>query len=293
MPHIANSTGFSHLPETVRGSGSLETRIAETEKAVLEELTRLDLSMNEAKILFNLMIHKNSTVTELASLTGIARTEMYRYLESLLSKGIVHTTFDRPQRYYALPYKEAIDHLVEIKMSALRSVSEKKDDFHRIVDGIVDSMVQEERTDNDSYQVIIGEDAMMAKLGRMIAKAEKEVTMIMQRDELVMLYRDGILSELCKLASKDVAVNIKTSYPRAQELLEEGPSATATKKKGMMIKLTIIRDAPQSLNCLVCDDRELVLVLSKASSTKRQETKTFYTNNRLMVSAFRVVLDKF
>lgn len=263
----------------------LANRIAETEKAVLEELTRLDLSLNEAKILFNLMIRKNSTVTELASATGIARTEMYRYLESLLAKGMVHTTFDRPQRYYALPYKEAIDHLVQTKMSALRSISEKKNDVHRIVDSIVDSMVHHEQAENDAYQVIIGEDAMIAKVTRMIAKTEKEVSMIMHQDELVMLYREGTLSDLYKLASRDISVRIKTSFPRASELLD-----SAKKKKA--IRLDIV-DAPQSLNCMICDDKEMIILLNKTSMTKRQETKTFYTNSRFMISAFKVVLDKF
>lgn len=264
----------------------LATRIAETEKAVLDELTRLDLSMNEAKILFNLMIRKNSTVTELASATGIARTEMYRYLESLLAKGMVHTTFDRPQRYYALPYKEAIDHLVQTKMSALRSISEKKNDVNRIVDSIVDSMVHQEQPENDAYQVIIGEDAMIAKITRMIAKTEKEISMIMHHDELVMLYREGTLSDLYKLASRDIAVSIKTSFPRAAELLDPA------KKKKPMIRLEIV-NAPQSLNCVICDDREMIILLNKTSMTKRQETKTFYTNSKFMISAFKVVLDKF
>jgi hypothetical protein len=119
----------------------------------------------------------------------------------------------------------------------------------------------------------------------MIAKTESEISMIMHHDELVMFYREGTLSDLYKLASRGIAVKIKTSFPRASELFDP-----AKKKKA--IKLEIV-DAPQSLNCMICDDREMIILLNKTSTTKRQETKTFYTNSKFMISAFKVVLDKF
>lgn len=258
----------------------IENKIAEAERTIMAELSRLDLSQNEAKVLFNLMIRKNLTVAELAGHTGIARTEVYRYLESLLAKGIVHTTFDRPQRYYALPYKDAIDHLVQIKMSTLRAVSEKKDDVNSIIDSLMNSVVQNQEGENDAYQVIIGEDALIAKVARMIAKAEHEVAMTVHHEELVMLANNDVFVHLRKLASKGVSVKIKTSYPRAHELV--GKSQIRIEKMA----------APISLNCMICDDRELVIFLSKAKAGQ-QKAKVFYTNSKLMVAAFKIVIERF
>jgi sugar-specific transcriptional regulator TrmB len=257
----------------------IENRIAEAERTILAELGRLDLSQNEAKVLFNLMIRKNLTVAELAGHTGIARTEVYRYLESLLAKGVVHTTFDRPQRYYAMPYKETIDHLVQIKMSTLRSVSEKKDDVNSIIDSLINSVVQNQEGENDAYQVIIGEDALIAKVVRMIAKAEREVAMTVHHEELVMLNNNDVFVHLRKLASKGVNVRIKTSYERASEIV---------KGKIQIEKMT----APLSLDCMICDDRELVIFLSKAKAGQ-QKAKVFYTNSKLMVAAFKIVIERF
>jgi sugar-specific transcriptional regulator TrmB len=261
----------------------IENRIAEAEKTILAELTRLDLSHNEAKVMFNLMIRKNLTVAELAAHTGIARTEVYRYLESLLAKGIVHTTFDRPQRYYALPYKDAIDHLVQLRMSTLRSVSEKKDDVNRIIDTLIGSVAQNPEGENDAYQVIIGEDALVAKLARMIAKTEREVTMILHHEELALLGRNDVFAHLRKLASKGVQVRIKTSFQRAQELVNvRGKSQVRIEKIS----------APLSLNCMICDDKELVIFLNKGKAAQ-QKSKVFYTNSKLMVAAFRILIDRF
>ncbi|MEO9296314.1 MAG: helix-turn-helix domain-containing protein [Nitrososphaera sp.] len=257
----------------------IENKIAEAERTILAELGRLDLSQNEAKMLFNLMIRKNLTVAELAGHTGIARTEVYRYLESLLAKGVVHTTFDRPQRYYAMPYKDTIDHLVQIKMSTLRSVSEKKDDVNSIIDSLVNSVVQNQEGENDAYQVIIGEDALIAKVVRMIAKAEREVAMTVHHEELVMLNNNDVFVHLRRLASKGVNVKIKTSYQRASEIV---------KGKIHIEKMT----APLSLNCMICDDRELVIFLSKARAGQ-QKAKVFYTNSKLMAAAFKIVIERF
>lgn len=258
----------------------IENKIAEAERTIMAELGQLDLSQNEAKVLFNLMIRKNLTVAELAGHTGIARTEVYRYLESLLAKGIVHTTFDRPQRYYALPYKDAIDHLVQIKMLTLRAVSEKKDDVNSIIDSLINSVVQNQEGENDAYQVIIGEDALIAKVVRMIAKAEREVAMTVHHEELVMLSNNDVFVHLRKLASKGVSARIKTSYERAHELVGKGH---------MRIEKMA---APISLNCIICDDRELVIFLSKAKAG-HQKAKVFYTNSKLMVAAFKIVIERF
>jgi sugar-specific transcriptional regulator TrmB len=261
----------------------IENRIAEAERTILAELTRLDLSQNEAKVLFNLMIRKNLTVTELATHTGIARTEVYRYLESLLSKGVVHTTFDRPQRYYAMPYKDTIDQLVQIRMSALRSVSEKKDDVNKLVDSLMNSVVQNAENENDAYQVIIGEDALIAKVVRMIAKAEREVVITVHHEELIMLNRHDVFVHLRKLASKGIQVKIKTSFERASELVN-------AKGKG---QISIERiSAPLSLSCMICDEAEMVIFLGKGK-VAQQKAKVFYTNSKLMVAAFRIVIDRF
>jgi sugar-specific transcriptional regulator TrmB len=262
----------------------IENRIAEAERTILAELTRLDLSQNEAKVLFNLMIRKNLTVTELAAYTGIARTEVYRYLESLLAKGVVHTTFDRPQRYYAMPYKDTIDQLVQIRMSALRSVSEKKDDVNKLIDSLMDSVVQNTENESDAYQVIIGEDALIAKVVRMIAKAEREVIMTVHHEELIMLNRHDVFAHMRKLASKDIQVKVKTSFERAQEIVN-------IRGKGQQIRVEKIA-SPLSLSCMICDDTEMVIFLGRGK-VAQQKAKVFYTNSKLMVAAFRIVIDRF
>ena len=65
----------------------IENRIAEAEKTILAELTRLDLSHNEAKVMFNLMIRKNLTVAELAAHTRKVDSEISPDWNSYLHSG--------------------------------------------------------------------------------------------------------------------------------------------------------------------------------------------------------------
>ena len=143
-------------------------------------------------------------------------------------------------------------------MSTVRAVSEKKDDVNSIIDGLMNSVVQNQEGENDAYQVIIGEDALIAKVARMIAKPEREVAMTVHHEELVMLANNDMFVHLRKLTSKGVNVKIKTSYSRAQELV--GRSQIHIEKMAV----------PISLNCMICDDRELVIFLSKAKAGQQK-----------------------
>src|SRR6185503_6751458 len=114
---------------------------ADVEAHLIAELQKLDLTLNEARILLFLMTHGNSTASDVSRHTGIQRTETYNYISTLLSKGVVFSTFDRPQKYYALPIQEVIDCLVQTKQNALQTITEKKKGYQEMVDSIVSSTV--------------------------------------------------------------------------------------------------------------------------------------------------------
>ena len=109
---------------------------ADVEAHLVAELQNLDLTLNEARILLFLMTHGNSTASDVSRHTGIQRTETYNYISTLLAKGVVFSTFDRPQKYYALPIDQVIDCLVQTKQNALLSISEKKKSYHEMVESI-------------------------------------------------------------------------------------------------------------------------------------------------------------
>lgn len=265
----------------------MKEKLSQYENEILSELMKLDLSSNEAKILLHLMIYNNSTASEIARLSGIQRTETYHYLASLLAKGILRTTFDRPQRYYALSYKEAVEHLSKVKTSSLNAVMEKKDYYHGIISQILDHVVQRGETEKDVYQVIVGKEALIAKVQNLIQHAKKEIILVLSEAEIMMLYRNEIIDELHKAVSTGTKVSVKTSSPNISKYINEEANG-----KGA-ISLKVIEDNSAPVGCIIFDNEEMITFIeSNSQGFKDSGTRVLYTNNKKLISAFKVTADR-
>ena len=259
---------------------------SEIENNLIAELQKLDLTLNEARILLFLMTHGNSTASDVSRNTGIQRTETYNYISTLLAKGVVFSTFDRPQKYYALPINEVIDCLVQTKQNALQAITEKKKGYQEMVDSIVSSTVVPESDKKESYQIVMGENSINAKVKRMLTEAKEEVTILVTDRNLVNFYHAEITDELIQLTTKGVHVKLRTPCKNAMDYLN---GDNDEEKKGSSISLkTTAKAVP--VNFVLVDNKEIILLL-ESQSFKKAELCGFYTNNLSMVSVFRFIFD--
>lgn len=265
----------------------MKEKLAEYENEILAELMKLDLSSNEAKILLHLMIYNNSTASEIARLSGIQRTETYHYLASLLAKGVLRTTFDRPQRYHALSYREAVDHMSKVKTSSLNSVMEKKEYYHGIISRILDNVVQRGDLERDVYQVIVGKEALIAKVHSLIENAKKEIVLLLSEAEIMILYRNELVDELHKSALRGIHVDVKTPSPNVSGYI----NGEANAKNKISVK--VIDDSSAPVGCIIFDNEEMITFIeSNTQGFKDSGTRVFYTNNKKLISAFKVTADR-
>jgi hypothetical protein len=126
--------GFDSIPvpefqPLTSGSGYVE-------ELFLPHMKLLGLTSNEVRILMFLVTHGRTTASDVSRHTGIQRSETYNYMSTLVAKGVVFSTFDRPQKYYALPMDLAIDLLVQTEQNALQSIAKKKRSYLEMVDSI-------------------------------------------------------------------------------------------------------------------------------------------------------------
>ena len=264
----------------------MKERLAEYENEIISQLSKLDLSPNEAKILLYLMIYNSSTASEIAKLSGVARTDSYYYLSSLLAKGVLRTTFDRPQRYQALSYREAVEHLIRVKTGNLGSVSEKKEYYHGLISQILDNVVQHKETDKDVYQVVVGKEPLVAKIDSLIKTAKKEITLLLSEEEIMILYRNNLVDELHKSVSRGVKVNIKTPSTNISSYIK---SEVDTEQK---ISLEVINNS-SPVGCIIFDGEEMITFIeSNTKGFRDSGIRVFYTNNRKLISAFKVTTEK-
>lgn len=264
--------------------GSIDGRVAELEKDLVGMLQKLDMSLNEAKILLHLMIYSNSTAAEVAKRTGIGRTEVYHYLSALLAKGIVHSTFDRPQKYYSLPYPEVVDILVKIKQDALNTVMGTKEEYHHKIRRIIDSRVAAFDDGRENYQVIVGEDALNAKIQRMLSIAKRRVIMVSSDKMLVSLYHAGVLDRLKELHRAGTTVRLLATSEKAKSFIKFN-DGESMKKFGVSL-------IPNDLctNYIVVDGSDALIMPEKPERDHR--VRAFYTNSQSMISILSILFDK-
>lgn len=261
---------------------------SEIESGLISELQKLDLTLNEARILLFLMTHGNSTASDVSRHTGIQRTETYNYISTLLSKGVVFSTFDRPQKYYALPIQEVIDCLVQTKQNALQAIAEKKKGYQEMVEAIVSSTVVLDSDKKESYQIVMGENSINSKIKRMLADAKEEVTILVTDRNLVNFYHAEITDQMIQLTRKGIRVKLRTPCKNATDYItaegEEGgkggPSPISLKTTAKVVPV----------NFVLVDNKDIILLL-ESNSFKKSELCGFYTNNLSMISVFRFIFD--
>jgi len=254
----------------------------ETENSLIAELQKLDLTLNEARILLFLMTHGNSTASDVSRNTGIQRTETYNYISTLLAKGVVFSTFDRPQKYYALQINEVIDCLVQTKQNALQAIAEKKKGYQSMIDAIVSSTVVADSDKKESYQIVMGENSINAKIKRMLTEAKQDVTVLVTDRNLVNFYHSEITDQLIQLTTKGIHVKLRTPCKNATDYIGSESDSTSISLK------TTAKAVP--VNFVLVDNKEIILLL-ESQSFKKSELCGFYTNNLSMLSVFRFIFD--
>ena len=256
---------------------------ADIEAKLVIELQNLDLTLNEARILLFLVTHGNSAASDVSRHTGIQRTETYNYISTLLAKGIVFSTFDRPQKYYALPIDQVIDTLVQTKQNALLSIAEKKKIYHEMIENITRQMVIPEVDKKESYQIVMGENSINAKIKKLLSEAKEEVTVLVTDRNLVNFYHAEITDQLIQLTAKGIRVKLRTPCKNANDYISTESGATIP----ISVKMT---EKVVPVNFVLVDNKEILLML-ESNSFKKTESCGFYTNNLSMISVFRFIFD--
>lgn len=269
-----------------------ENSVTDIQDALVAELQKLDLTVTEARIFLFLLTHGGSTANEIYQHTGIHRTDTYHHISNLLAKGIVLSTFDRPQKYHALSFNEAIESLIQSKQNALRLVSKKKDEYQYMINRIMETVVPSKNTSNkkDCYQVVVGEDAVNAKVKGILVNAKEEVMLLMATKSLVSFYHAEITDTLTQLALRGIQVTLKTSCKNALDYLAYNEKDMPVGIDYQSVSIRIIASA-LPLSFILIDNREMILLLENENISLKKSEPGFYTNSSSMTKVFKFIFD--
>ncbi len=88
--------------------------MSNTDRAI-ETLVALGLTINQAKLYLTLTQSEEATIQALAKATKIPRESIYRSMPTLENKSLVKRILTAPERYCAVPLKDGVTMLLEIR----------------------------------------------------------------------------------------------------------------------------------------------------------------------------------
>ncbi|AIF84418.1 putative transcriptional regulator [Candidatus Nitrososphaera evergladensis SR1] len=265
------------------GTSTYDPSIYAMYDEVLAGLQELGLSAKEARILVYLIIRKQSTATDISRYNDIGRTETYNYITGLMRKGVVFSTFDRPQKYYALPLEKALDHLIETRRGALQRLAESKADYCSMLERLSRSMSLSSIEEKESYQILSGENSIISTVKRVILDAHEEIMLLVSEKTFASFYHTGIVDDLTALTKRGISVHLQTSCKNIQDYI-----GTNLEGSNIVVNSGI---EEKMVDFVLIDNKDIVVMLLGASKSDKIKPHGFYTNNLPIISVFKTFFE--
>ena len=121
-------------------------------------LQALGLSNNETQVYLYLALSKERKASEISEALSLHRTNTYRVLGDLEKKGLVSSVFEKPLKFIAAPFEQAVDTLIETKKLRIQKLEKKKKAIVNVWLSIPKPEIAEQH--KEVFQILEGEEQM-------------------------------------------------------------------------------------------------------------------------------------
>ncbi|MBI4258432.1 MAG: hypothetical protein HY619_05715 [Thaumarchaeota archaeon] len=280
------SEGFNVL----RVGGDLPDRLrilfpeqeALTLEKVKEELVKFGLTLHEARVYIHLARLGPRKANKVSEELGIHRTETYRTLALLQNKGIVTATLERPIRFIALPFEEAVKKLIKLEKEKILLTNKKSqyvfDLWHSLPERI------EKEVSVKQFQILEGVEQVFAKADEMLGKVGSETLIMAAEKNVILLDQEGLLDRL-----KDVVKERRISVSLLVGLESEKKwDLDVFDSESVRLLSAIISPVP---SFILTDNNELMFFTGKGEVT-RKKIAAIWTNYEVLVRALHMTFMK-
>lgn len=178
---------------------------------LVDRLTQFGLGQREALTYYHLHRLGPSKASEVVQATGLQRTETYRVLDDLASKGAIDRTLERPQRFIARPLEEVLELAMEERRTELEELAGQRPAIQEAWPRGGAAEIDEEVR----FSVVEGRTQVQGLLERMVEKAQDEVYVVALRRGLSRLEHLGLLDVLEAQRDDGVLVRVLTDVTDA------------------------------------------------------------------------------
>ncbi len=225
-------------------------------------LRKLGLSKNEIRVYLNLARFRERKASEISEALNLHRTETYRILRDLEKRGLVSSVFEKPLKFIATPFEQAIDALIEAKKLRIERLEKRKQELIDVWLSL--PQPEHEQMRKEVFQILEGEEQIDLKSNEIIQNVKKEIAVFASEEDLPRFYHSGFTDKLRGLLKKNISVKLLTT--------ESAKSRFFGEKIRMLNKInlpTYVKDVP---TFILSDEGQLLFMIRKSGGKNGEKS---------------------
>ena len=258
-------------------------------------LSELGLSAKEAQVYLYIAKNGPQKAIEISRNLKMHKVEVYRFLKYLENKTLVEPALERPTRFSALPFEQALDSLIAERKKTARELEEKRNvilDQWKLLE--TDRMpVAPER-----FLVLPGRTNIFLKTSHLIKQTQREMLTISTNIAFTLDEQTAFLPE----SLKEVMQNRRSQQIHARVIsqideknLDETRSFNQKiQRKHLLVEIRHLNFGTSFIPRLVLrDEEEVVIFLTpiRLSMLSKDETG-LWTNSKAVVAALKALFEE-
>lgn len=177
---------------------------------VVKELQNFNLTQEESKAYLFLLRKGPTPAGQIARNINLYRMKTYRVLKSLEERGLIEATIERPQKFVAVPIKNALELLINERKEQVDKLEESK----KIILEQWKKFYVEEKIESNKIRIIQGRKSFFNFLEHLIKNADREIHLVTTRNGLYRLNLAGLSDKLETRKKKGVKIQVLTQMDR-------------------------------------------------------------------------------
>jgi len=173
------------------------------EEAALK-LTRLGLTLNQAKVYVALLRLGGGKASEVAREAGVERAETYRALAKLERMGLVRASPSKPMKFIPSPPEEGVAKLLEAYLDRLKRMRREAEEAVRVLKEVERKPLQQAVM----IELVVGRRRAIRKALEMIRRAKVEVDCVTSAYGLKRALKGGIAEAFEEAVKRGVKVKV-------------------------------------------------------------------------------------
>lgn len=222
-------------------------------------LQKLGLSKNEIRVYIFLARSKERKASEISEALSLHRTETYRILRDLEKIGLVSSVFEKPLKFIATSFEQAIGTLIEAKKLKIRQLEKNKAQLIKIWMSLPKPEVKQQR--KEVFQILEGEEQITLKANEIVQAARREIDIFATEEDISRLYHSGFMDRLEKFARKS----------NARLLTNDSPKSRFFVNKLDMPNVRYVRPDAKEIPTFILADREQLLFTIRKTNKDASE----------------------